>query len=758
MNDAFYDEVVENTTKLTIEDLKIKSQWCNWELRAEKGKVPLNPHNLKSGAKTNDYRTWGTYKQVKRNNIGIGVMFDNMLCGIDIDGTDNHTVVNSLQAEIVEYFKDITYIETSPSGAGVHILFRFDMNELPLEPKFDKKTGEVTSYTLDSNYYQKNPHNGIECYFSGITKRYFTFTGNQISTTNEIAILPQTEIFAFLDKYMIKPIKNGKTKQNNITFTDGELIDKIRNSKQGSKFNSLFNGDTSNHNDDDSKADLALCSIIAWWSGGDFNTIDRIFRQSMLYREKWEREDYRTWTIEEAINGCGGDFYKPTSKNKNKNYNNSSADEDELPIFTIDEFEKYLLDEKGILPKYNIIKKQVNFINIETNCSIDINNSQNVGDTTIDNFATVLESELQNLYKKVSYDKIIRFLNVIINKNRYNPVLDIITGGDWNGSDELSKIYQALNITDDDILSKLLIKKWLMQCLCLLRNNNIYNIETEGVLVLQGETQGTGKTTFCRLLSKIDNTNQWFSGGKELNFNDKDTLRRCVSNFIVELGELDSTMKQDQGKIKSFITQERDVYRVAYGRSDVSELRYTSLCATVNPKEYLVDVTGTRRFWTIPLNPELGINHNIANSINALELYRQLDVEVKENFKKFDETKFKDGNADVFIDCYKLTQSERQQLENRNNEFNKLLPAEAEILDIFFMATDERTKNLYKFKEMTTSSFKKKHDSLKNYHVNQIGVVLNRLGVEQFKKGNDRLRLLPIYHGNYEGHVKNNCV
>lgn len=319
-------------SQVKIEDLKLKKQWCNWELvTKEDGKTtkePKNPHNIFQKALTNNSDTWGTYEQAEQNNSNIGIVFDKGLCGIDVDGTDNHTFENCLQAEIVEHFKDITYIEKSPSGAGVHVLFYCNANELPTVPnKVNKETGEVISQKLDTSYYSKNPNNGIEIYFSGLTSRYFTFTGNQISTKNEIAMLSKDEIISFLDKYMIKPIKNGKTKpnkpkdfslQNDISFTDGELIDKIKKSNQGSKFNSLFNGDTSNYNEDDSSADLALCCIIAWWSGGNPDIIDKIFRQSELYRKKWEREDYRANTINLAIDNCNGKFYTPNF-NKAKN-------------------------------------------------------------------------------------------------------------------------------------------------------------------------------------------------------------------------------------------------------------------------------------------------------------------------------------------------------------------------------------------------------------------------------------------------------
>jgi hypothetical protein len=41
--------------------------------------------------------------------------------------------------------------------------------------------------------------------------------------------------------------------------------------------------------------------MIAFRAGEDPELIDAVFRQSALYRDKWEREDYRSQTIERGI-------------------------------------------------------------------------------------------------------------------------------------------------------------------------------------------------------------------------------------------------------------------------------------------------------------------------------------------------------------------------------------------------------------------------------------------------------------------------
>ena len=88
-------------------------------------------------------------------------------------------------------------------------------------------------------------------------------------------------------------------------MTDSELVNRAMRATNGEKFSRLWVGDTSQYaspsNEGRSEADLALCSLLAFWCGPDEDRIDRLFRQSGLYRQKWEREDYRALTLAVAL-------------------------------------------------------------------------------------------------------------------------------------------------------------------------------------------------------------------------------------------------------------------------------------------------------------------------------------------------------------------------------------------------------------------------------------------------------------------------
>ena len=68
----------------------------------------------------------------------------------------------------------------------------------------------------------------------------------------------------------------------------------------------LWRGDWQADHESQSHADYDLCrTFLAFWTGNDAERMDRLFRQSGLYRPKWdERRGNRTYgdtTIENAI-------------------------------------------------------------------------------------------------------------------------------------------------------------------------------------------------------------------------------------------------------------------------------------------------------------------------------------------------------------------------------------------------------------------------------------------------------------------------
>ena len=143
-----------------------------------------------------------------------------------------------------------------------------------------------------------------------MTNRFFTFTGQALSD-NSIAERKE-RVLAFLEQYM-RGSGTGKTPDSaNGANIDFDVSVTARSAVNGTKFSALFDeGNTSGYASQ-SEAEQALCCMLAFYTGGKAESMDSLFRQSKLYREKWERDDYRNATITKAIESCNGQFYHLT--------------------------------------------------------------------------------------------------------------------------------------------------------------------------------------------------------------------------------------------------------------------------------------------------------------------------------------------------------------------------------------------------------------------------------------------------------------
>jgi len=125
-------------------------------------------------------------------------------------------------------------------------------------------------------------------------------------------IAERAEAFtAVHDKYIRKAEKTRETRPQAAEANDDlwAIVASIRNSKQADKFSALFDqGDTSAYDGDWSAADMALCNDLAFWTRGDAEKMDALFRQSGLMRSKWDRKTgnstYGWITINKAIADC----------------------------------------------------------------------------------------------------------------------------------------------------------------------------------------------------------------------------------------------------------------------------------------------------------------------------------------------------------------------------------------------------------------------------------------------------------------------
>lgn len=273
------------------QELKSLPNWVGWKLETRDGKPTKVPYS-KTGthASSTDPTAWVKFDDVcnipPSKEKGIGFVFDGKgIVGIDID----HCF--ALSGTLDDTAKSIvgklnSYTEISPSGQGLHIFIK-----------------------CDTPPYQKGKHGKqVEVYSTG---RYFTVTGNKLTGSSQtINTFTPEEVRMVLDPFLPPdPSPRVITQCSSQTnLSDDDIISIASKAQNSNKFETLMRGSTSEYGGDRSSADLALASILAFYTT-DANQIERIMRKSGLVRDKWDRIDYiRDRTIGKAIQTCTEHF------------------------------------------------------------------------------------------------------------------------------------------------------------------------------------------------------------------------------------------------------------------------------------------------------------------------------------------------------------------------------------------------------------------------------------------------------------------
>lgn len=332
-----------------LEELAPLPRWVCWKgkrIKDKNGKERINKipfYMAHDGsykmAKSNDPETWGTFNQAKRWESGLqefhkGVGFvlglDLSFICIDSDHCINKadkTFTDDEAGETARRVLDIitkngeeTYIEVSPSGEGLHIWGRAT---LPAE----KEKGVRGKY--------------IEMYRAG---RYMTITGRPFRSfpvsTIQKSVDEIINEFHLLDKSPAAMKDGGPTaaiQGRTPAPSDNELIEKIMKSHDGPKFSALYDrGDMNAYDNDQSRADQALLSILSFWTGSNAEQMKRIFLSSRLAeslaRKVHHENDYLNRSIKRAIETTTGHYNPKTyaamkrAEETKKDYIQSSAD------------------------------------------------------------------------------------------------------------------------------------------------------------------------------------------------------------------------------------------------------------------------------------------------------------------------------------------------------------------------------------------------------------------------------------------------
>ncbi len=193
------------------------------------------------------------------------------------------------------------------------------------------------------------------------------------------------------------------------------------------------------------------------------------------------------------------------------------------------------------------------------------------------------------LHSKEKYDDAMR---IFAKKRSYHPIIDRIKATHWDGVERIPTMLQKYMRVEDSAYSREVSR--------LIFAGGINRIMEPGckfddMPVLIGQSQGEGKSTFCRWLAMDES---WFAELKQ--FEGESALESLDGAWVCEVGELLALTKiKEQEAVKAFITCQNDRRRLPYDRRISDHPRQCVFIGTTNKAQFLTDKTGNRRFYPV---------------------------------------------------------------------------------------------------------------------------------------------------------------
>lgn len=692
------------TLPKSLEELKDRKVWVCYPMipnpaghdgRGSYDKPPVNPRTLRNGSTTNR-STWSDFETAaacigkpakvklkgKEHDCtirGVGLplsgsdgksAFDLDDClnleglpddmPLDLDTLEKEGRITETAADVIRLMD--TYAEASPSNTGVRVIYSGDpwpkgyAKKIKV-PGIDGKPADFDIYepgkyvTITGRAILDKPIADRTKELLQIRAKYWK---DKITTEKEPAELPSV---ALSDT---SPADQWSRWQEEMKrLTDQEIWDAILKRDVKNIITPLYKGDLSGYHNNHSEADQALCDYLYQFTHDTVLT-DRLFRLSGLYREKWDRDDYRRGTLQKASQ-CTRYRVGHIEFTKEEKREYARARDNERLIAALHSRDS---DETAVsVPSRNKVYTQTEMINLLFKRTAIPGLSLNqfgMPTKAFHNYALIVElipelskhlkfntfsmlpeiegvywnpdphpvddddiTEMQYLFSYVygldSRADIWNALSRCAKRHPYHPIIDRLKSIEWDGVERLPDLLPRYLGAEKSGYTTAATK--------LLFYGIIQRIMHPGIkfdycINFVDQKQGGGKSTLARFLALDD---QYFCD--DLNdFSDADKAYRRIRNvLVVELGEMVATRRaKDVESIKSFLSRNQDNYCEKYEKISKVIPRHCVFIGTTNRPEFLpADPSGNRRFVPIQCHKEKAVRHPLDNEAETRDYIEQ---------------------------------------------------------------------------------------------------------------------------------------
>ena len=645
--------------------------WVNYQLLkvgGRKTKIPYSPITRMKASST-DSSTWGTYKEAETfDSKHIGIVFspEKLLLGVDMDHIlEGNNITGDKKEIIAEFMIEVdTYQEVSPSSTGLHFLF------------------ELTApLTLLANRHQE-----FEAYTAG---RYFTFTNNPYKETKPLRKITPEKAIELLTiigypwgkgDLLSAPADNKEAEEviSTSKLSNDNLLSKMFRSKNGSSIKAIYNGKATDsvYKGDDSVADMALLSHLAFWTRKDPQLMEQLWINSPQgQRAKTQtRKDYRSRSIATAISHCSAVLEEKDSTIKKEIEENAPALD--LLYTTVRGERIYTQNTENmcrILRHHNLFVGKLRYDEFKNTLEIKKKEYKRAEEHWMDledhdvvNIQTTI-SVLFPCFGKVGKEMVYDAILKIMRENTIDSAKDYVFSLVWDKTPRLDSWLSSTYNTPDDVYHRAVGSNWMKG---LIKRICEPGCKFDYVLVLEGE-QGTRKSTSLSIIGNVYADQPSWHVETTMSTDNKDFFMQFQGKAIIEFSEGETLSRTEVKKMKAIITTSSDKYRPAYGRLSVDFPRRCVFAMTTNQQEYLKDETGNRRWLPVACIGDANIDWLTENRDQLFaEAYHRV-ITLRETTWEFPEEETREMQSarrvqspsrDLIADWYlnKLTEEHRE--------------------------------------------------------------------------------------------------
>lgn len=188
-------------------------------------------------------------------------------------------------------------------------------------------------------------------------------------------------------------------------------------------------------------------------------------------------------------------------------------------------------------------------------------------------------------------------LLAIAEERTYNPVQEYLEGLVWDQQQRIGWVAEKILGVKSTQLVEAYVGRFFVGAVARALQPGC---KLDTALILVGG-QGAGKSTFFKVLF-----GEWFADSP-IPIGSKDAFIGLAACWGYEAAELESLSKAGADAVKQFLSASTDTYRGVFQRFAAQHRRHAVLVGSTNRKQFLVDETGSRRFWPVEVPGQIDL-------------------------------------------------------------------------------------------------------------------------------------------------------